>query len=157
MKVENLSRIPPDRVTVKFRSYMRYNPKFRSNYITKRRQSSFLYIIKGSYEFYYDGGNIFAASGDTVYLPEDSAYGYRLLSETAECIQIEFAAFIDGEPFGFSVHPTVVRPNAIERAGEQFLKINFLYINTRTINLRRILSCQKASTWHQFKMKILKE
>ena len=78
MRVEKLTRISPDKVTVKFRSYMRYSPQFRSNYITKRKQSSFLYILEGGYEFRYDGGELSASSGDVVYLPEGSASGYKL-------------------------------------------------------------------------------
>ena len=124
MKTEDLSRISPDRVTVKFRSYMRYTPKFRSNYITKRKRSSFLYIINGLYEFYFDGGRILSESGDVVYLPEGTAYGYRLLSETAECVQIEFESLIDGECFCFSPYPVAVKPEKAERARAQVLKIN---------------------------------
>lgn len=124
MRIESLSRIPPDKMTLKVRSYMRYTPKFRANYITERKQSSFLHVINGCYEFYFDGGELTARDGDTVYLPEGAAYGYRLLSESAECIQMEFAAFVDREPFGFSAHPKLVNPENAEKAREQFLKVN---------------------------------
>ena len=123
MRVEKLTRISPDKVTVKFRSYMRYSPQFRSNYITKRKQSSFLYILEGGYEFRYDGGELSASSGDVVYLPEGSAYGYKLLSDTAEFIQVEFASFFEGEPFAFSTHPLAVSRENSERAKERILQI----------------------------------
>ena len=124
MKTEALSKITPDKLTVKFRSYMRYTPKFKSNYISKRRRSSFLYIVFGKYEFYFDGGAMSAGDGDTVYLPEGSAYGYKLLSDTAECIQIEFEAFFEGESFSFSAHPISVNEENKARTQAQFLKIS---------------------------------
>ena len=122
--MEILSRVSPDRVTVKFRSHMRYSPRFRANYISKRTRSSFLYIISGKYEFHFDGGKIVSGDGDIVYLPEGSAYGYKLLSETAECIQIEFEATCDGEPFCFFHHPTAVTLGNAERARGYMTWIN---------------------------------
>ena len=124
MKSEDLSKISPDKITVKFRSYMRYAPKFKTNYVSKRARSSFLHIVHGKYEFHFNGGEIVAEDDDTVYLPEGSAYGYKLLSENAECIQLEFEAFYDGEAFGFSPYPISVIPENKERARNLFLKIN---------------------------------
>ena len=124
MKTERLSQVRPDQITVKFLSYMRYTPKFRSNYITKRKQSSFLRIVSGLYEFYFDGGSFTLGDGDTVYLPEGSAYGYRLLSEKAESMQIEFAAFLEGEPFAFSPHPLAVSKERYKRAGDCFSRLS---------------------------------
>ena len=124
MKTEKLSQVQPDLVTVKFLSYMRYNPRFKSNYITKRKQSSFLHVIGGSYEFYFDGGNVVIGDGDSVYLPEGSAYGYKLLSEKAECIQMEFAVFVDGEPLAFAPHPMAVGKDNCERARKCFLGLS---------------------------------
>lgn len=124
MKTEKLSQASPEQVTIKFLSHMRYTPKFKSNYITKRKQSSFLLIVCGLYEIYFDGGSFTLSDGDTVYLPEGSAYGYRMLSEKAESAQIEFAAFLGGEPFAFSPHPLAVSKENRERAGECFGRLN---------------------------------
>ena len=123
MKIEKLSAISPERITVKFRSHMRYTPKLGANYITRRAQSAFMYIINGEYEFYFDGGSVYPKSGDVIYLPEGAAYGYKILSESAECAQIEFVAFLDGEPFSFSTHPKVAEAQNAERAKSNVLSI----------------------------------
>ena len=124
MKIEKLSEISPQRMAVKIRSCIRYNPKLRANYITERKQSAFMYIINGDYEFYFDSGSVRPKSGDTVYLPEGMAYGYRLLSESAECAQIEFVSLLDGEPFSFSTHPSVVESQYSERAKNRILSLS---------------------------------
>ena len=88
------------------------------------KQSAFLHVINGSYEFYFDGGSVIIGDGDTVYLPEGGAYGYRLLSEKAESMQIEFLSFCDGEAFSFAPHPIAVSKENCERAHSCFSKLN---------------------------------
>ena len=123
MKIESLSQISPENITVKIRSYMRYMPKLGANYISRRTQSAFMYVINGEYEFYFDGGSVYPRSGDVIYLPEGAAYGYKLLSKSAECAQIEFVSFYEKEPFSFSTHPTVAPEKNVERAQNNILKI----------------------------------
>lgn len=69
---------------------MNYSPKILRNTINKRSSSSFLYVVCGLYHYTFEENDIYAESGDTVYLPEGGRYTYEILSNDTQCIQLEF-------------------------------------------------------------------
>lgn len=69
---------------------MKYSPKILRNTIQKRPSSSFLYVVRGLYNYTFEENDIYAESGDIVYLPEGGCYTYEIISHDTQCIQLEF-------------------------------------------------------------------
>ncbi len=65
-------------------------PSTLENNIKGRYSSAFMYIIEGSYHFVGNDGDVFATAGDTIYLPKDGFYRYKILTPSSLCIQVNF-------------------------------------------------------------------
>ena len=71
--------------------------------IRGRHQHSFLYIAEGEYDYFFDKQHFTAKAGDLLYIPKGSEHSYEIISETAHCVQVEFA--IQGGNISFSSYP----------------------------------------------------
>lgn len=69
----------------------KYYPKILKNDNKNRVRSSFLYILKGKYQYKFNDTSFFASDGETVYLPKGATYSYEILSDETEVMQVEFA------------------------------------------------------------------
>ena len=100
-----------------------YTPKILKNRITNRRNTGLLYILEGTYEYRWQGGDFRAEAGSLVYLPPDcKPYSYSISfpsdAQGARTMQIELKIqdVKTSKCISYSEHPTLVFENA------QFLK-----------------------------------
>ena len=109
MKILPLSEIPVESLRIRFRSAMKYIPRVMEMTIKYRRCNSLLLVLKGEYLYTWEENGeaqeLRAGAGDLVYSPAQSCYDYRILTEDAEVIQLEFEMELD-EPVALSAHPT---------------------------------------------------
>lgn len=98
---------------------MKYMPATLHGRLVHRKLSTLMYVAEGQYHYEWNGGEVYAHSGDIIYVPQGSTYEYRVM-ERAECIQVEFSLEKDGEPVLFSEVPTVITPASTNRAYQLF-------------------------------------
>ena len=107
-------------------------PMFFENNIKGRATSALMYILEGEYHFISQGGDALASSGDTVYLPKNATYQYKIHSETALGILVYFDLLEQGEAeqrnIIFSDSPTVIN----QTKGEMYKLFNDLLSSYHT-------------------------
>lgn len=69
---------------------LKYNPTVRKKDINGRLYHSFLFLKSGQYQITFSGSRIDAKDGDLLFFPKGSVHSIELLSDSAECIQVEF-------------------------------------------------------------------
>lgn len=80
-------------------------PRYRSLVINRRSTNGFLFILRGSCSYSYEGGTFVLEAGSLVYLPYGSAHHLEILSEEIEFYRIDFHLTVDGEIVLFSNVP----------------------------------------------------
>lgn len=68
----------------------KYVPQILKLSIDKRKCSCFLYIIEGEYHYKSEKSDLYAKTGNAIYIPKDSKYRYVILSEKTKTLQVEF-------------------------------------------------------------------
>lgn len=126
MKILPMTKMNPQEVTLVCSSAMHYMPQIRRFHVMRRRNSSFLAVIRGKYRYILpDDSDFFVESGEILYLPCGGIYRYEILSEETECIQFELDILQRGEPVCFFPEPTVVmsrKPEEVERMFTQIVR-----------------------------------
>ena len=97
---------------------MAYVPRIHKLFVTNRRNSSFLYILKGQYCYRFGNESLLAGEGSLVYLPRYAEYTYQVLSADAECLQCEMDFFRDGTPVAFGNRPVAITNGDGEQMGK---------------------------------------
>ncbi len=92
-----------------FYSAMKYKPRLRYKDITKRRKTTFLFIIKGKYQYTFEGGNFIAEDNSLVVAPRDASYTFKILSEDAEAMQIELDILQNNTPISLQKNPFAIK------------------------------------------------
>lgn len=76
-----------------------HKPDIMKIKIEARTRHAFMYVIDGCFLYSAPGFELNVQKGQVLYLPGGSTYDYQILSETVECIQIEFDVITEkGQP-----------------------------------------------------------
>ena len=81
------------KLEIDFKYAMHYSPRIKSLDVLKRRQTSLLLVIKGEYKYSSKDISFTATDGDMIFLPCNSTYTYKIMSEETESMQVEFNIF----------------------------------------------------------------
>ena len=120
--MERISDFSPDGRKIVYFAGMKYKPQVLRCTVNGRKNSTFLYIRRGIYDYTYAGGGIHAEAGDIVYVPKGGHYTYDIPSgEDTFTVQMEFDVFDAEEKIvTFSAHPTVVMRGATRETAALF-------------------------------------
>ena len=105
MKNLNLMSIKACRLNIVPHSAMAYTARILGLHIPYRKLSSIIYVVRGRYEYSWNGGRACVCPGDFLYIPKAACYDYEIEPGDRFVCQIEFDTFIDGEECVFSTHP----------------------------------------------------
>lgn len=93
-----MEAINTDSINIKL-SRVIYRNRVPSVYVSEGRENNgFLYYVKGGHEFDFGDRSIVTHKGDFVYIPYNSVYENRLISDDTEYYQVDFLLFDDGKP-----------------------------------------------------------
>lgn len=125
----------PEKSSVSIKIAFAYSPKNIDNDVTDRRTTGLLYIVKGEYQYSYEGGSFRAGENSVVYLPPYARYHYQVFpgaDAPAESMQIEFW-LTDSEtrkPIAYSEHPSFAFTDTTGAVRSAFKKV--IQSNLRT-------------------------
>lgn len=102
---------------------MGYHPHNTTMTIKTRPQHTFLYIVEGEYEYYFEKQSFTAEANNVIYIPKGAVYSYKIISEKAYCYQVEFD--INNNALLIDPHPQKV--NSFKGIKEHFKTIIDLY------------------------------
>ncbi len=109
MKRLSIGEFLPENIRVVFYTAMQYHPILHREHIVNRKSSSFLYIVRGEYDYRFADGEMTAVAGDILYIPHGTTHFYKIPTEDAFVMQLEFD-IVDadsGESIVFSAHPVL--------------------------------------------------
>lgn len=93
---------------------IQYTPYQLHKYITSRPSSTLMLVMEGNYSYTFEEASLCINAGEVVYVPEGAQYMYRVLSETTQCIQVEFnlkrRTLAGTENVRFSDYPLCINP-----------------------------------------------
>ncbi|MBQ2709856.1 MAG: AraC family ligand binding domain-containing protein [Clostridia bacterium] len=69
---------------------MRYSPCERKKNVSGRQYNSFMYMESGRYLLTFADGELQIEAGDLIFFPKGSVHSSELISDDADCIQVEF-------------------------------------------------------------------
>lgn len=79
-----------EKTHLEFFLFMRHVPKIRVHTVKNRKYSSVMTVVKGGFEYSYNGGGFTLNEGETVFLPYNSNYSYKTVGEECVILQIVF-------------------------------------------------------------------
>ena len=78
MKIINLSEADCGSVELTFKANVKYTNLSSEHRVEKRRQSTFVYVKKGSIHYSFDGGEFESGNEVLIYVPQDGNYKYDI-------------------------------------------------------------------------------
>lgn len=116
---------------------MRYSPCERKKNVSGRQYNSFMYMESGRYLLTFADGELQIEAGDLIFFPKGSVHSSELISEDADCIQVEFE--ITGYELPCPKHP--IRLQKIEKAPELLGNIVSLYTKNDPAAFIEAIAC----------------
>ena len=107
MKITNLSEAECNLIQLDFKTNVKYTNLSSEHRVEQRRQSTLVYVEKGSIHYSYNSGEFESGSGVLIYIPQGGNYKYNI--QNADFSQIEVEFFYEGEKTAFSKYPVLVK------------------------------------------------
>lgn len=109
MKVVDILSVGASGLNILPRSAMAYSAKILGMRVGCRALSAIVYVVKGRYEYSWNGGHVSVCQGDFVYIPKGGCYSYEVEAGERFVCQVEFDTFCHGEDCVFAEHPALFR------------------------------------------------
>ena len=116
---------------------LEYTPRDLKKDVNGRLYHSFLFLKSGQYKITYAGGQINAKDGDLLFFQKGSVHSTELLSDSAECIQVEFE--INNYELTGEKRPVLLTAN--DEMRELLKKIVCLYEKSEPTSFIEALAC----------------
>ena len=109
MKVIDIASAEASGLNILPRSAMAYSAKILGMRVDCRALSAIVYVVKGRYEYSWNGGRVSVCQGDFVYIPKGGRYSYEVEAGERFVCQVEFDTLWRGEDCVFAGHPVLFR------------------------------------------------